>query len=75
MLTGVGMCDSALDAVEGADAAVIVTEWPEFADLDLSEVRNRMVNPVIVDGRNMLDPRAVRRGRVRVRGHRPHLSS
>jgi hypothetical protein len=60
MLTGVGMCDSALNAVEGADAAVIVTEWPEFADLDLSEVRNRMVNPVIVDGRNMLDPRVVR---------------
>jgi UDPglucose 6-dehydrogenase len=61
MLTGVGMCDSALDAVEGADAAVIVTEWPEFADLDLSELRNRMGNPVIVDGRNMLDPRAVRK--------------
>ena len=60
MLTGVGMCDSALDAVEGADAAVIVTEWPEFADLDLSELRNRMGNPVIVDGRNMLDPQAVR---------------
>ena len=31
MLTGVEMCDSALDAVEGVDAAVIVTEWPEFA--------------------------------------------
>jgi UDPglucose 6-dehydrogenase len=60
MLTGVGMCDSALDAVEGADAAVIVTEWPEFADLDLAEVARRMANPVIVDGRNMLDPRAVR---------------
>jgi UDPglucose 6-dehydrogenase len=60
MLTGVGMCDSALDAVEGADAAVIVTEWPEFADLDLAEVSRRMANPVIVDGRNMLDPRAVR---------------
>jgi UDPglucose 6-dehydrogenase len=54
------MCDSALDAVEGADAAVIVTEWPEFADLDLAEVSRRMANPVIVDGRNMLDPRAVR---------------
>jgi UDPglucose 6-dehydrogenase len=60
MLTGVAMCDSALDAVEGADAAVIVTEWPEFGDLDLAQVRGRMANPVIVDGRNMLDPRAVR---------------
>jgi UDP-glucose 6-dehydrogenase len=60
MLTGVGMCESALDAVEGADAAVIVTEWPEFADLDLGDVKSRMANPVIVDGRNMLDPQAVR---------------
>jgi UDPglucose 6-dehydrogenase len=60
MLTGVAMCDSALDAVAGADAAVIVTEWPEFADLDLGEVSKRMANPVIVDGRNMLDAEAVR---------------
>jgi UDPglucose 6-dehydrogenase len=60
MLTGVAMCDTALDAVDGADAVVIVTEWPEFADLELSEVKSRMANPVIVDGRNMLDPVAVR---------------
>ncbi|MGH2979429.1 MAG: UDP-glucose dehydrogenase family protein [Solirubrobacterales bacterium] len=60
MLTGVRMCDSALDAAQDADAVVIVTEWPEFADLDLGEVSTRMANPVIVDGRNMLDPRAVR---------------
>ena len=56
LLTGVEMCDSALDAVEGADAAVIVTEWPEFGELDLGEVKRRMANPVIVDGRNFLDP-------------------
>ena len=55
------MCDSALDARRGADAAVIVTEWPEFAELDLDEVKRRMANPVIVDGRNMLD--AERRAR------------
>jgi UDPglucose 6-dehydrogenase len=60
MLTGVAMCDTALEAAEGVDALVIVTEWPEFADLDLAEVKRRMANPVIVDGRNMLDPRAVR---------------
>ena len=60
LLTGVGMCDSPLSAVEGADAAVIVTEWPEFADLDLGELSRRMANPVLVDGRNMLDPDAVR---------------
>jgi UDPglucose 6-dehydrogenase len=60
MLTGVAMCDTALEAVDGVDAAVIVTEWPEFADLDLAAVKSRMANPVIVDGRNMLDPEAVR---------------
>ena len=54
---------------------MIVTEWPEFADLDLSEVKSRMANPVIVDGRNMLDPRTVRERRLRLRGHRPHLSA
>jgi UDPglucose 6-dehydrogenase len=54
LLTGVDMCDSALDAINDADAAVIVTEWPEFGELDLAEVKSRMANPVIVDGRNML---------------------
>jgi UDPglucose 6-dehydrogenase len=61
LLTGVEMCDSAMDAVEGVDAAVIVTEWPEFAELDLAEVKRRMANPVIVDGRNMLGADEVRR--------------
>jgi UDPglucose 6-dehydrogenase len=61
MLTGVEMCDSALDAVDNVDAAVIVTEWPEFAELDLEDVKRRMANPVIVDGRNMLSAKDVRR--------------
>jgi UDPglucose 6-dehydrogenase len=61
LLTGVEMCDSALDAVEGADAAVIVTEWPEFGELDLGEVKRLMANPVIVDGRNMLEADEVKR--------------
>src|SRR3954452_14545893 len=50
------ICDSALDAVEGADAVVLVTEWPEFRDLDWEgEVKGRMRQPLIVDGRNFLD--------------------
>jgi UDPglucose 6-dehydrogenase len=61
MLTGVEMCDSAFDALQDVDAAVIVTEWPEFAELDLAEVKRRMANPVIVDGRNMLSADDVRR--------------
>jgi UDPglucose 6-dehydrogenase len=37
-----------------------VTEWPEFADLDLGEARKRMSKPVIVDGRNLLSAETVR---------------
>jgi UDPglucose 6-dehydrogenase len=56
LLEGVELCDSALEALEGADAAVLVTEWPEFAELDWSEVASRMARPLLVDGRNFLDP-------------------
>jgi UDPglucose 6-dehydrogenase len=50
------VCDSALDALDGADAAVLVTEWPEFRDLDWAgEAKDRMARPVVVDGRNALD--------------------
>jgi UDPglucose 6-dehydrogenase len=57
---GVQIVDSVLDAVRGADAAVIVTEWPELKDLASGEVRDIMARPLIVDGRNMLDPDSVR---------------
>jgi UDPglucose 6-dehydrogenase len=59
-LEGVVMEDSLLDAVRGADAAVIVTEWPELATLASEEVRAAMRTPLIIDGRNLLDPEAVR---------------
>jgi UDPglucose 6-dehydrogenase len=51
---------SILDAVRGADAAVIVTEWPELKGLASEEVRQAMANPLIVDGRNLLVPDEVR---------------
>jgi UDPglucose 6-dehydrogenase len=51
---------SAADAFEGADAAVLVTEWPEFADIDWAAARDTMATPLVVDGRNFLDPTAVR---------------
>jgi UDPglucose 6-dehydrogenase len=56
----VEMCGSAIEALDGADAAVLVTEWPEFAELDWPEVARRMARPLIVDGRNFLDHRALR---------------
>jgi UDPglucose 6-dehydrogenase len=55
MLAGAQISDSVLEAVDGADAAVLVTEWPEFAELDWAEVKRRMRVPLIVDGRNFLD--------------------
>src|SRR5581483_11377310 len=59
--SGVEVTATALDAVRGADAAVIVTEWPELRELASEEVRTAMANPLIVDGRNLLDPDETRR--------------
>jgi len=59
-LQGVELCDSPLEAVTGADAAVIVTEWQELLDFPSEEARQAMRHPLIVDGRNLLDAGAVR---------------
>ena len=56
LMIGVEFADSALDALNGADAGVIVTEWPEFGELDWNAVAQRMTGSVIVDGRNCADP-------------------
>jgi UDPglucose 6-dehydrogenase len=58
---GVEVVDSVAEAVRGADAAVIVTEWDELKGLASPEVRASMANPLIVDGRNLLDPEETRR--------------
>lgn len=55
LIGGAKLCDSALDALDGADGAVLVTEWAEFSELDWDDVKSRMANPLIVDGRNFLD--------------------
>ena len=60
LLRGVELAPTITAAVAGADAAVIVTEWPELQELVSPAVRSAMRNPLIVDGRNMLDPREVR---------------
>jgi UDPglucose 6-dehydrogenase len=59
-LHGVALCDTVLEAVSGADAAVIVTEWPELRFLPSEETRDAMRRPLIIDGRNLLDPLAAR---------------
>ncbi len=57
----VELAPSALEALEGADAAVLVTEWGEFAELDWAEAAQRMARPLLVDGRNFLDPEKLRK--------------
>ena len=51
---------SAEEALSGADAMVLVTEWPEFVQLDFSQVAAAMRGKVVIDGRNAFDPQAVR---------------
>jgi UDPglucose 6-dehydrogenase len=48
--------ESPLEAVNGAEALVVATEWPEFANIDFAEVKKRMTTPIIFDGRNLLNP-------------------
>jgi UDPglucose 6-dehydrogenase len=56
LLGGARVAQSALEAVDGADAVVLVTEWPEFRELDWDgEVKQKLRSPLIVDGRNFLD--------------------
>jgi UDPglucose 6-dehydrogenase len=57
LLKGVAICDTVIDAVRDADAAVVVTEWAELSELARPEVRDAMRNPLVVDGRNLLDPK------------------
>jgi UDPglucose 6-dehydrogenase len=56
LLRGATIAGSAMEAVDGADAVVLVTEWPEFRELDWEgEVRQKLRTPLVVDGRNFLD--------------------
>ncbi len=59
LVSGIEFADSPLDAAEGADAVVLVTEWAEFLELDWASVAERMRGKLVVDGRNALDRRAL----------------
>ena len=53
---GLVLCDSAHDALEGADALVIATEWQEFRSPDFEMIKRTLRDPVVIDGRNLYDP-------------------
>ena len=57
---GVKLVEHAIDALEGADALAIVTEWQEFRSPDFAAIKARLKTPAIFDGRNLYDPAAVR---------------
>jgi len=59
LMPGVEFADAALDALAGADAVVLVTEWPEFRELDWAAAAERMPGRLVVDGRNALDREAI----------------
>ncbi len=59
-LPSVEFCTSAEEAAVGADALLILTEWPEFAKVDLTVVGETMLRPLIFDGRNLLEGNQVR---------------
>ncbi len=57
--TGISFAPTVLDALDGADALVIATEWKEFRSPDFDEIKNRLVNAVVFDGRNLYEPNLV----------------
>lgn len=54
-------CGSAAEAAEGADVLLVLTEWPEFREIDLKALSKKMVRPLMLDGRNLFDPAVVRK--------------
>ena len=55
------LCDTAMAALDGADALAIVTEWQEFRSPDFETIRQRLKAPVVFDGRNLYDPLLLKR--------------
>ena len=62
------VCGDALEAVDRADAVVLVTDWPEFRDLDWAEIAEAMRGRLLLDGRNFLDDAAIKRAGLRYEG-------
>ncbi len=59
---------SALDALDGAEALTLLTEWQEFAEVPLARVAERLARPVVVDGRNLWHPAAAAEAGIRYYG-------
>jgi UDPglucose 6-dehydrogenase len=60
MFPSISFADSALVAMEGADAAVVLTEWDEFRALEPAAMKEALRFPIVADGRNLFRPEAMR---------------
>ncbi len=61
LLPGINYCESLQKAVEGADGLMIMTEWHEFRAMDLKKIADLMSGNIIVDARNILDPKELKK--------------
>jgi UDPglucose 6-dehydrogenase len=55
-IAGAKFADTAVATLEGAEALIIATEWAEFANIDLTIVKQKMTTPIVFDGRNLFNP-------------------
>ncbi len=67
-LEGITVCADPVATAAGADVLVVLTEWPEFASVDLGAIAAAMSGDAVVDARNLLDPAAVRAAGLRYDG-------
>jgi UDPglucose 6-dehydrogenase len=59
LFKGVQYCRTPYEAAKGADAVVLVTEWPDYKQIDLKKVKAIVQTPVFIDGRNLYNPKTV----------------
>ena len=59
LLPEIELCSDAYTVADGAEAVLVLTEWPEFQQLDLVRIRESMRQPLLVDGRNLFEPDAM----------------
>jgi UDPglucose 6-dehydrogenase len=68
ILPNVEMCTDPYELATGCDALMVITDWNEFKQLDLERIKNLMKRPILVDGRNIYDPKTMKQIGFRYRG-------
>ena len=61
IVPNVNFCENMYDVARGSDALVIMTEWPEFSKINLTKVKKLLNHPIIIDGRNIFDPKKMKK--------------